>query len=381
MILLVNQHTVPIFIDVVNAFAKEGEETRLFAGYVEQGRVPFEPLVKTVHSVAYNRKSTATRFSTWMMFSCHYFFYLLFCKKPSCIIVVTNPPMAPFVTAVVARIRRIPFYIVVFDLYPEALSQAGISGDNGMIFKMWQSNNRWTFSKARGLITLSDSMKHVVTKYTDASKVKVIFNWADTDHIKPVDKQLNPFVSKHQLTGKLVVMYSGNMGFTHDLESLMQAASILIGDSRIKFVLIGEGGKRDKLKRIKIEKKLDNVIFLPFQDPEEFPNAMAAADIGIVTLGTGGEGISVPSKTYVNMAAGLAIIAISPEHSELNRIVGQYSIGYSVAPGQPAQVAQYISSLADNPAELAALKSQARSAAMSFTPANAGQYVSHVLGR
>jgi glycosyltransferase involved in cell wall biosynthesis len=377
MILLVNQHTVPVFTDVVNAFAKD-RVTRLITGYIQPGRAPISPSVRIIHSIAYNRSSAFSRFFSWTVFSTHYFFYLMFCKKPSHILVVSNPPTAPFITALVAGLRKIPFSIVVFDLYPEALQQAGMSSDKNWLFKRWQSNNRWTFKRAKSIITLSESMKAAVMKYVDALKVHIIFNWADTDYIKPVDRKQNLFAAKHQLNNKFVVLYSGNMGLTHDLESLIEAAHILEAEKNIFFLLIGEGGKRKKLEAVVTQKKLENVRFLPYQDAASFPLAMASADVGVVTLGTGAEGISVPSKTYVNMAAGLAIIAISPANSELNRIVEQFSLGYVVLPNQPARLAEHIRFLANNPEELSKLKSRSREASLNFTSANADKYVEHL---
>jgi glycosyltransferase involved in cell wall biosynthesis len=378
MILLVNQHTVPVFTDVANAFVTSGEETKLFVGDIEKGSAPVNSSIKLINSIAYNRRSTLTRFLSWSFFSLHYFFYLLFCKKPSRILVVTNPPTAPFVTALVASLRNIPFHIVVFDLYPEALEQAGMSSEKSWLFKRWQSNNRWTFKKAKGLITLSESMKQAVTPYTTADKVQIIFNWADTEYIRPIERQQNPFAVKHGLLDKFVVLYSGNMGLTHDLESLIEAAAILRDRKEIVFCLVGEGGKKSRLKSIATNHKLTNVLFLPYQDAVNFPLAMASADIGIVTLGTGGEGISVPSKTYVNMAAGLCIIAISPAKSELNRIVETFSLGHAVLPNQPVQLAEYIRALASSPEELGQFKLHSRQASFKFTPANAKQYVATV---
>jgi glycosyltransferase involved in cell wall biosynthesis len=381
MILLVNQHTVPIFTDVVNAFAEAGHETRLFTGHIEAGKAPVNRKVKIIKSRPYNRKSKRARFISWVLFSAHYFFYLLFSKKPSHILVVSNPPMAPFVTALVTRIRRVPFHILVYDLYPEALQQAGLSSNERWIFKRWQSNNRWTFAKAAGLVTLSESMKRAVTEYTASEKVHIIFNWADTEYIQPIERSVNPFIAAHDLADKFVVMYSGNMGLTHDLESLADAAALLRDEKNIVFIMIGEGGKKKKLEAVKQQKNIDNLRFLPYQEAAMFPFAMAAADVGIVTLGTGGEGISVPSKTYVNMAAGLCIIAISPADSELNRIIHHFSIGHVVLPSQPAQLAKYIRALASNPDELARFKSRSRQASLNFTSANAKQYVSYMLGR
>lgn len=375
MILLVNQHTVPVFVDVANAFSSAGHDVRLFTGHVEHGRVPLTAGVRRIQSIRYGRRSTIRRFGTWMMFSAHYFLYLLFCNKPSHILVVSNPPMGPFVTALVSTIRNIPFHILVFDLYPEALQQAGMTRDGSWIYRLWQRNNRWTFSKARGLITLSESMKNAVVKYCDPQKVRINFNWADIEYVKPIDKAINPFIATHHLAGKFVVMYAGNMGLTHDLESLIGAARFLSANKNICFVLIGDGGKRKKLELLTQQANLDNVLFLPYQSPEQFPLAMAAADIGIITLGTGAEGISVPSKTYVNMAAGLAIIAISPPDSELNRIVEHYSIGYVVEPGEPEKIGEHIRTLASNPELLHKFRSNSRAASLNFTSANAREYV------
>lgn len=381
MILLVNQHTVPLFVDVANAFAESGHETRLMTGFVEHGRIPLSSKVKKVGSLKYNRTNSFTRLASWTAFTIHYFFYLCFSRKPECIIVVTNPPISIFATALVAKWRRIPFHIVVFDLYPEALEQAGLSNRDSWLYRKWQRDNEKVFARAAGIITLSESMKAAVSKYCSPDKVKVIFNWADTEYIRPIDKNSNPFIHQHQLLNKIVVLYSGNMGLTHDLESLVRAAKIVGHDERIRFVLIGEGGKKKKLEAIANELKLTNIIFLPYQDSAMFPFAMASADIGIVTLGTGAEGISVPSKTYVNMAAGLAIVAISPPNSELNRIVTQFNIGYSVEPDQPSKLAEVISRLIDQPEELHKFRDNSRAASFNFTSDNAVQYVQAVANR
>lgn len=380
MILLVNQHSVPLIVDVANSFAESPHDIRLFTGYVETARIPLSKKVKTINSVTYDRRSKFTRAFSWMIFSAHYFFYLFFCKRPAVIVAVTNPPFTPFITAIVTSIRRIPFDVIVFDLYPDALDQSGISSHESTIYRAWQGGNRWMFRKARKVITLSHSMKQAIAAYVHPDKVKVIYNWADTEYIHPMDKKANPFIATHQLDGKLVVMYSGNMGYTHDLESLLEAAELLMTDARIAFVLIGDGAKRKKLEEITRRKRISNVLLLPFQKGTDFPLAMAAADIGIVTLGSGGEGISVPSKTYVNMAAGLAIIAISPANSELHRLIQQYGIGYGVPPGQSNILASLIRSLADNPEELLQFKGRSREASSEFTTANAQAYVNTVLG-
>lgn len=377
MVLLINQHTVPIFIDVVNAFAESGKKTVLFTGHIEKGGRPLSPAVQRITSISYDRKNTVRRFFSWVVFTMHYSLYLLTCQKPDVILVTTNPPLAPIVTAFICSLRKLPFQILLYDLYPDALFQAGLVEDKSPVFQIWQRINRWVFAKASTIFTLSESMKLAGARYVDdTGKFKVIFNWADTSYVHPIPKGENEFIKRHKLNNQFVVLYSGNMGLTHDLESLILAADILRSVPNLKFVLIGDGGKRKFLTKLAIEKELGNVLFLPYQDVDIFPLAMAAADIGVVTLGLGAEGISVPSKTYVNLAAGACVLSIAPKNSELNRLIQETQAGVVCEPGHPEEVANNIRLLMEDTYLLNHHKSKALGAAQLFTPRNAHQYVS-----
>jgi glycosyltransferase involved in cell wall biosynthesis len=377
MILLVNQHTVPIFVDVVNAFASSENEVILFTGHVEEGGQPLSPKVKLVKSISYNRKSTSTRLSTWLLFSIHYFFYLLFARKPLKILVVTNPPFTPIITHWIGTMRSIPFFILLYDLYPDALAQAGLLQQSHFVFRQWKKLNVKMFSRAVKIFTLSDSMKKAALVYLPQAPQKfvVIHNWADTDYIHPIPKSSNSFLKANNLEGKRVILYSGNMGLTHDLESLLAAAEFFKTVPDVVFVFIGDGGKRDALLKMKQDRALTNVLFLPFQNRNIFPLAMAAADIGVVTLGSGAEGISVPSKTYINMAAGLPIVTIAPLDSELNRIVTDFNCGIVCKPGEPAFIADAIRQLLNDSSLLEKYRRSSLEAAQQFTPRNAIRYV------
>lgn len=379
--LLVNQHTVPVFIDVVNAFAEKHPATILFTGYIEEGGKPVSKNVKVVKSFPYRRATSFARLSSWILFSAHYFFYLLLkWRKPGKILVVSNPPVAPMITGLISRVRNIPFFILIFDLYPDALAQAGFIGEKSLIYRLWEKFNLRTFKKAEKVFTLSDSMRDAVLKYLpDGKSVKVIHNWADLSYIRPVDKAKNPFLERHGLYGKKIVLYSGNMGLTHDLESLVGAAEILRSEDDIAFIFIGDGGKKTLLQNMVSTMKLKNVIFLPYQDSTDFPLAMAAADIGVVTLGKGAEGISVPSKTYINLAAGLCLLAIAPAKSELSRLILAHKAGVICEPGDAAGVAQAISRLLSDEKLLEHYKAGALDASLKFTSENAHQYVLETL--
>jgi glycosyltransferase involved in cell wall biosynthesis len=108
--------------------------------------------------------------------------------------------------------------------------------------------------------------------------------------------------------------------------------------------------------------------------------AMAAADIGIVTLGVGTEGISVPSKTYINLAAGSCILAIAPADSELTRLITEYQAGIVCNPGNPSSLAQAVTELLSDNDLLTRYKENALKASKLFTPQNAKEYIRVVVG-
>jgi glycosyltransferase involved in cell wall biosynthesis len=379
-ILLVNQHTVPVFADIALAFADAGHDVTLIAGHVEEGSRPIQGHVKLIGSIRYRRGSALSRFVTWLLFTMHYGLYFLFGRRPDHVLVSTNPPLAPAVTRWVARLRRIPYHVLIYDLYPEALTQAGFVSAGGVLYKSWQRSNRIVLQQARNIITLSNSMQNAVSAYVSTGNVTVISNWTDTNYIQPVRKDANPFIARHALMGKCVVMYSGNMGLTHDLESLIGAAVLMQDDNRFIFVFIGDGGKKKSLMDLSARQGLKNVLFLEHQQGENFPLAVAAADIGVVTLGTGAEGISVPSKTYVSLAAGQCLLAICPSESELARIVNEYEVGFTVEPGRPAEVAKVLRSLIDHPDELATRQTNARKTSHRFSSDVAQKYVALIVG-
>jgi glycosyltransferase involved in cell wall biosynthesis len=374
MTLFVDQTPGPLMIDIVNGFAVESE-VKLFSGRVIEANVKLRNDVKMVQSVPYRRNTPFSRIMTWMAFSVHCFFFM-FAYRFERIIVVTNPPFAPIITWLVSRITKTPYFVILYDLYPDAAQQVGLFSRTSYFFSAWTKINRAVFGDARKIFTISETMKNAVSQYVSHDRVTTIHNWADTSYIKPIPKQENSFLTRHQLQGKRIVLYAGNMGLTHDLESLIDAARLMVNRHDVVFILVGDGSKKRKLTQMATG--MTNVIFLPYQDTASFPELMAAADIGVVTLGTGAEGISVPSKTYTNMAAGLCLLAISEEDSELAEIIERHGVGMRCPPHNPTLLNETICQLLNSEETLEAYKMKSLHAVTFFTKANVQDYLTHV---
>ncbi|MCE9538446.1 MAG: glycosyltransferase WbuB, partial [Bacteroidetes bacterium] len=133
-------------------------------------------------------------------------------------------------------------------------------------------------------------------------------------------------------------------------------------------------------QRVK-EKKLKNVLLLPYQDKEILPYSLSCADIGIVTLSQGAESISVPSKTYYMMDVGSAILALSATESELGILIEKHHCGRVFDKPDVQKIADFILYLSQNNAELIKFKENSRKASFNYTPENAKLYYKYICNK
>jgi glycosyltransferase involved in cell wall biosynthesis len=214
-------------------------------------------------------------------------------------------------------------------------------------------------------------MAHIIeAQGCDSRKLTVVPNWVDSSFIKPVLKTDNPFLIKHRIENKFVVIYSGNMGSTHDIESLVFVAEELKVHEDIHFLLIGEGIKKEKIGKMILEKSLNNVTLLSLQPSSILPYSLTAGDLAYITLDNGAENASVPSKLYYMLAAGCGIIAVSSENSEIAVLTKFYNFGRVINPGAVESIGNFILECRTDQNLLFTYKDNARKAALNFTPEN-----------
>jgi glycosyltransferase involved in cell wall biosynthesis len=159
-------------------------------------------------------------------------------------------------------------------------------------------------------------------------------------------------------------MYSGNLGLSQGLETVLDAAARLRSDRRIRFVFIGDGARRRLLEARARDLGLENLRFEPYRPRESLAESLSAADLHLIPLARDAAGCLVPSKVYGILAAGRPFVAIMDPAAEVARIAADLSVGFVVRPGDAAALAETIRRAADHPAELQAMGARARIAAV-----------------
>jgi colanic acid biosynthesis glycosyl transferase WcaI len=265
----------------------------------------------------------------------------LFASRPD-VIVSYSPPLPLGLSAfLLSRIFHAPWLLQLEDLYPDAAIAAGVM-TNKKVINFFLGLEKFFYRNAQRISVISKNFQQaLVVKGIPDSKIEIIPVWADPDEVRPMQKQ-NAFRREHGLDDKFVVMYAGNIGLTSCLEDVVHAAEILQGQINIQFVIVGEGVKKKLLEAEVQAKQLKNILFLPFQPREFFPEMLAAADLGLVTLNAGAVQSSMPSKIFNVMASARPILAITPPGSEIMQIIEEAGCGWNVPPASPEKLAEAI---------------------------------------
>jgi len=313
-------------------------------------------LVKRIRAPQVRQSSLLLRLFNWSVFTAWMFAALLMSRptRDREIIFVSNPPFLSVALWLVCRLRGWDYTFIVYDLYPDYLTELEYIDEGGLIDRIWSHLQRRVFLAASHVVALGPRMKERISSNVgstfDETKVKIIHNWEDPEFIEPMEKDENWFSQEHGLVDPFSILYSGNIGDFHDLETLIKAATKL-DDEQAKVLIIGEGDNKDSIVSLAEELEVDGdqVDFLPYQPLDELPYSLTSADVSVVTVREETEGICVSSKIYTAMATGTPVLVISRPSDDEAKIVNYFDAGINVSPGDVQGVADAIKRWMSNP--------------------------------
>jgi glycosyltransferase involved in cell wall biosynthesis len=284
------------------------------------------------------------------LFTIRAFIYLATaCWRRNALLVTTAPPFLPVLGYVANLLFGLSYVCVLYDLYPDIVVRLGVISERHWLAKLWQGLNRQVWLRSQGLIVLSPAMRDRIIKICPevADKVSVIHSWADPEAIVPLPKARNWFAQEHGLVDRFTVLYSGNMGRCHDLETLLDAA-VRLRHEPVQFVCIGGGAQRKPfIERVK-ELGLDNFQFLPYQSKDVLPFSLTACDLSLVAVSEQMADLVAPSKLYSALAAGRPIAVVCPQYSYLGELMNDAGCGAAFANGDGEGLAEFVRFLVDD---------------------------------
>ena len=362
-IIFFNQVTGPLFQELVLEISKYYlNGSLLITGSLD------EPLTSKKVNIEiapkYNRKNIFTKFISWLKYTQYSLGVILEARKDDLILISSNPPILGLIIFPILKFRNLTYILLIYDIYPEVLIKAGLFNSNNLFVNLWNNLNKILFNNAELVITLTDKMKENISSKYPLKKIGVVSPWVDTNKIKPIKYEDNKFATSFVEEGKFVVMYSGNMGLSHDIDTILDTALLLKNESNIFFLFIGHGPGYKKIKNFLKKNALKNIGLHPFQPKSKIKYTLPLASLSIVSVKSGFDDLLIPSKTFYYLAAGSALITISKKNSELSKLVEKHKVGIAILPGDSDGLASNIKKLMQDKRKINLMQANARELAL-----------------
>ena len=290
--------------------------------------------VRRVPSTALHRRSALGRIVNTLTLSASMMLAALLSRRRVGWLVVTNPPVLPWVALVRRRLTGGPFILLVHDIYPQSAEVTGHLKAGGWLSRLWNRLNRAVCRRADGVIVLGRDMERRMVEILGdrpPRRMTIIPNWSNIEDLDHVLRDPNPFRAQWSPgPDDVVFLYQGNLGYTADAETLVAACRAVAGDP-VHFAFFAAGHKLEEAKRALAD--CPRCHFMEYVPQEKMGQVLGSSDVGIVSLAEGATGYSVPSKLYPLLAAGLPILGVVSAESEVARVVEEERCGSCVRPG------------------------------------------------
>ena len=243
---------------------------------------------------------------------------LLFLPRYDVVVALTSPPLISFLASLFVQLKGGSYVFWVMDLNPDEAIAAGWLKEGSWPARILSRLLDHSLDRADRVIVLDRFMRdRVRAKGVPNEKVTVIPPWSHDGSIAYDKLGRNLFRAEHGLTGKYVVMYSGNHSPCHPLDTVLEAARELSDDTNICFCFVGGGSEMGKVKQFASSHRLENILCLPYQPLEHLSASLSAADLHLVVMGDPFVGLVHPCKIYNVLELGIPFLYVGPDQSHI----------------------------------------------------------------
>jgi colanic acid biosynthesis glycosyl transferase WcaI len=269
------------------------------------------------------------------------------------VVVSTSPPMGALAGVIANAVRRARVVYWPMDLNPDQAVSLGLAAPRSATVRALEWLNRAILRRAHTVVALDHAMaRRLEAKRPVGEKIVIVPPWGEEDDRDPVPHDENPFRTEHGLQGKRVIMYSGTLGPSNPVSTLLAAAEAFEDDRSLVFLFVGGGTGMAEVKA----RNRPNVRCLPYEPLDRMRYSLSAGDVHVVSLGEQMAGIVHPCKVYGAMGIARPILFLGPPDSHVSEMMAQADFGWQVRHGDVAGAVAAIRQILDMSADALAAK-------------------------
>jgi colanic acid biosynthesis glycosyl transferase WcaI len=240
------------------------------------------------------------------------------------VVALTSPPLISVLGSLFVSLKGGRLIFWVMDLNPDEAIAAGWLNEDSFAARSLSRLLASSLRHAERIVVLDRFMKQrIVAKGIPEEKIVTIAPWSHNDAVRFDPMGRDKFRLGNNLSGKFVVMYSGNHSPCHSLNTLLGAAGKLADRDDVTFCFVGGGSEYEKVKAYAQGNKLRNILCLPYQPLGELASSLSAADLHVVVMGDAFTGIVHPCKIYNILEIGSPVLYVGPATSHVVDVIAK----------------------------------------------------------
>lgn len=254
-------------------------------------------------------------------------------------VICESPPLFLGISAFcISRLKKAKLIFNVSDLWPESAEKLGII-TNRKLLGLAEKLELWLYKKSHIISGQTQGIVKNIALRSHAKNVYWLPNGVDPEIYNPDNFDRAWRLQQGFKADDFLVVYAGIIGYAQGLEVIIEAASKLNHQPKIKWLIIGDGPEKERLLKLKDDLNSNEVYFYANQEKKQMPIIVRSCNVTVVPLKRIPLFLgAIPSKIFENLAMGVPLL-LGVEGEAQDLFIQQGKAGLAFEPGNAIDLA------------------------------------------
>jgi colanic acid biosynthesis glycosyl transferase WcaI len=269
--------------------------------------------------------------------------------KQDVIVAFTTPINLGLLGVFFQKLWGAKLLINIQDLQLDAAKSLGML-DKLPITNIMNHLEKYSYEKSDLVTSISTAMVGIIDKKGVEQKRRYLWpNWINVAEANAQGVKGGFRTKFPQYADKIIIGYAGNIGVKQGLSVLVDLSERFKHRSDLIFLIIGQGGDADNLKKYARQKGTTNLDFIDFLSQDDYYNFLSDADVVFLSQKKDSGDVYFPSKLLGIMAKEKLTFVSADTESEIYKVITENKLGVSSDFGKIDQLEKQLADYLANP--------------------------------